>query len=141
MAARQAISILIVDDHPIFRKSLRVLLEQQAFAGHIEEAGNGLECLEALGEKTFDLILMDIQMPKMDGIEATRQVHNLYPHIPVLGISMYPSPEDVLALQQAGAEGFVAKGSPFDDVLHAIFKLMNGTPCFPELQHTQKPAQ
>lgn len=122
----QKIKILIVDDQPVFRKTLRVLFQQKDNIEWVEEAGNGRECLELLPNKSFDIILMDIQMPVMDGIQATKLVNSKYPGTKILGMSMYASISDVIALKKAGASGFVKKGLAFKELLNIIEKVIDG---------------
>lgn len=125
------LKILIVDDHPVYRKSLRTLLENQAFTDRIYEAGNGLECLNFLAVKRVDLILMDIRMPGMNGIQTTHRVKVLFPEIKVLGISLNAAREERDAMEKAGALGFVPKESSFGLLITAIVTIMNGDRFFP----------
>lgn len=132
------IKILIVDDQPVFRKTLRVLFEQLEGIEQIEEAENGLDCLEMFKKNDFHLVLMDIQMPKMNGIKATEQVQKQFPQTKILGISMYSNLREVKALRQAGASGFIDKGNSIQSIIHAIEVVMQGMDYFPQLNNIQK---
>jgi DNA-binding NarL/FixJ family response regulator len=134
----QKMKILIVDDQAVFRKTLRVLFQQKDNIAWIEEAGNGKECIELLAKRTFDLILMDIQMPLMNGIEATKLIQVNYPETKILGMSMYASESDVSALQKAGAKGFIEKGISLDELLNVMEKIIGGGRYFKKINTLKK---
>ena len=127
--------ILIVDDHSVYRKALSKLLENSLKAVDLEitEAENGLKCLEMLETDPFDLILMDLQMPEMNGFEATKIAHKKYPNLRILGISMFASLEDQVALKEFGALGFISKDQGFNTIKKGINTVLKGEEFFPEL--------
>lgn len=105
----QMIRVLIVDDHPIVRDGIRGLL---GLAGDIEvvgEASNGREAIEKVGELAPDVVLMDLAMPVMGGLEATRRIHRDYPRTKVVVLTQYDDRERVFLTIEAGACGFITK--------------------------------
>ena len=114
------IRVLIVDDHAILRDGIRSLLERQEGIAVVGEASNGREALTRVGELEPDIVLMDIAMPEMDGLEATRRVKEDYPNTRVLILTQHDSQEYVTPLLQAGASGYVLKRSGGREVVAAI---------------------
>lgn len=128
------IRVLIVDDHTILREGIRSLLERESDIEIVGEAGDGVEAVEKAGELNPDVVLMDIGMPRMNGIEATRKIRQAYPHIRVLILSMHDDEEYVRPLMQAGASGFVLKRSATTDLVVALRAAFQGhTVLAPEL--------
>lgn len=130
MAYIKNIDILIVDDHQIYRQTLNILLKHQRGIRRVEEAENGLECMEILKKNKFDLILMDIQMPKMNGIETTQKIIENYPNTIVLGMSIQATESDIKRLEIAGASGFIEKGFTFNELQKIIDRLIDGAKYF-----------
>lgn len=125
---KQPIRILIVDDHPGVRSSLAFSLEvfdDMEIAG---EAANGREALRRCRLIQPDVILMDLIMPGMDGITATRQIRHRYPTIPVLGLSQASGQEKIGRMMEAGAAGFVPKTTPIDELVAAIRAVLRDAP-------------
>ena len=114
------IRVLIVDDHAILRDGIRSLLERQEGISVVGEASNGREGLSRVVELQPDIVLMDIAMPIMDGLEATRQIKASYPDIKILILTQHDSQEFVGPLLQAGASGYVLKRSGGREVVTAI---------------------
>jgi DNA-binding NarL/FixJ family response regulator len=114
------IQVLIVDDHAILRDGIRSLLERQGGIIVVGEASNGREALAQVGELRPDIILMDVAMPVMDGLEATRRIKETYPEVKVLILTQHDSREYVTPLLQAGASGYVLKRSGGREVVMAI---------------------
>ena len=108
--AERALRILIVDDHVPMREALRGLLRARPEFQVAGEAANGLEAIDQARALRPDAILMDVSMPEMDGVEATRHIHAEFPLIHILGLSMYPRAEEHHPIEQAGAERFFTKG-------------------------------
>ncbi len=119
------VKIFLVDDHPLLRKGLRVLLKNSGYAV-VGEADNGLEALERVGNTQADLVLMDIAMPLIDGIETTRRLKMESPEIRVLIFSALTDSQHAVEAFRAGAMGYVLKGSDPDEVLIAIERVMKG---------------
>jgi len=111
----EAVRILIVDDQPRARRSLRALLSTWPRAAAIGEAGNGREALQLTAELRPDLVLMDVRMPEMDGLEATRQIKAEWPQVKVILLSIYTEHRD--AALAAGADAFVGKGEASEQLL------------------------
>jgi len=116
----EPIRLLIVDDHPIVRRGMRMCLSSHARIMVIGEAGDGREALSKARELKPDLILMDIDMPQMNGLAVTDLLRREMPEIKVLILSMYSNTEYVMRIIQSGARGFVLKESPPEEVIHAI---------------------
>jgi DNA-binding NarL/FixJ family response regulator len=114
------IRVLIVDDHAILREGIRTLLERQADIEVIGEAANGQEAIAQVGALRPDIVLMDISMPEMNGLEATRQIANLYPWIRILILTQHDNPEFINPILQAGASGYILKKSGGRELLNAI---------------------
>lgn len=124
------IKIIIVDDHGLFREGLKQLLAQSKNIAVIGQASNGIELLDLLNSKIPDLVLMDISMPEMDGIEATKLALNKYPNLKIITISMFGDQEYYYKMIHAGAQGFLLKNSSGKDLFEAIEKVMAGNNYF-----------
>jgi DNA-binding NarL/FixJ family response regulator len=114
------IRVLVVDDHAILRDGIRSLLERQEGITVVGEASNGREALEQVSVNLPDLVLMDVAMPEMNGLEATRLIKELYPHMRVLILTQHDNREYIGPLLQAGASGYVLKRSGGREVVAAI---------------------
>jgi DNA-binding NarL/FixJ family response regulator len=114
------IRVLVVDDHAILRDGIRSLLERQEGITVAGEASNGQEALVRVGELQPDIVLMDVAMPVMDGLEATRRIKEAYPKIKVLILTQHDNREYIAPLLQAGASGYVLKRSGGREVSTAI---------------------
>jgi len=124
------IRVLIVDDHAPFRAGLRALLISVPEMEVAGEAGNGEDALNAAVKLQPDVILMDIQMPGMNGIEATRLIHHASPHIGVIVLTMFEDDDSVFAAMRAGARGYLLKGADQTEILRAIHSARNGEALF-----------
>lgn len=118
--------ILIVDDHPTLREGLRALLSSQDMFDIVGEAGDGQEGIELVENLHPDLVLMDISMPKMDGLSATREIKRKRPHTKVLVFSVYKSSEYLQAALEAGADGYILKDSPRTKLILSIKNILAG---------------
>jgi CheY-like chemotaxis protein/anti-sigma regulatory factor (Ser/Thr protein kinase) len=107
----RALRILIVDDHAAVRRAFRQLLEERPELQVVGEAANGLEAIAEARALRPDVILMDVSMPEMDGVEATRRISAELPFIQILGLSTHLRGNDVHAIERAGAAGFFTKGA------------------------------
>lgn len=112
--------ILIADDHLLFRDGLRALLKAAPDAELVGEATTGEEAIALAAELQPDVVLMDIQMPGGNGIEATRRILHDSPHVRVLMITMYEDDSSVFTAMRAGARGYLLKGAKYDEVLRAV---------------------
>jgi len=120
------IKIVIVDDHSLFRNGMKLLLTNAGNFSVIAEASNGKEFLDLLGTTTPDIILMDIDMPEMDGIEATTKALEVDPNLKIIGLSMYGEEEYYYKMIEAGVSGFLLKNSDINEVKTAITSVFNG---------------
>jgi len=124
------IRILIADDHPLFRDGLRALLESVPDMQVIGEVATGNEVMAQAKALQPDVILMDIKMPGLNGIEATRRILQASPHIRILVITMFEDDESVFAAIRAGARGYLLKGAVQEETLRAIRAVASGEAIF-----------
>lgn len=124
------ISILIADDHTLFRDGLKALFGSVADTAVIGEATTGAEAIQQAKKHQPDVILMDIQMPDLNGIEATRQIVQTSPHIGIIIVTMFEDDESLFAAMRAGARGYVLKGADQDEMLRAIRAVARGEALF-----------
>ncbi|MBN1921664.1 MAG: response regulator transcription factor [Anaerolineae bacterium] len=122
----QTIRVLIVDDHTIVRKGIRALLAEIAGLEVIGEAADGLEAVALAFRLNPDVILMDLGMPRLDGIEATRQIRARQPESRILVMTSFATDDKVLPAIKAGAQGYLLKESAPDDLIQAIRQIYRG---------------
>lgn len=125
-----SIRILIADDHPLFRDGMHGLLDSVPDTEVVGEATTGEEVIEEARTLHPDVILMDIKMPGINGIESTRTILASNPHINVLMVTMLEDDESVFAAMRAGARGYVLKGANQAEILRAIRAVVNGEAIF-----------
>jgi DNA-binding NarL/FixJ family response regulator len=123
------IRILIADDHPMFRFGIRTLLSAEPGMEVVGEATNGQEAVELAANLTPDLILMDINLPQLNGIEATRQILKQDPDINILIVTMFED-DTIFAALHAGARGYILKGAEGEETLRAIHAAARGESIF-----------
>jgi DNA-binding NarL/FixJ family response regulator len=123
------IRILLVDDHPVFRFGLRALLAAEDDTVVVGEAASGDEAVQLVATLTPDVILMDLNMPGMHGLETTRRILKTQPQIGILVITMFDD-DSVFAAMQAGARGYILKGTEGADTLRAIRAVARGEAIF-----------
>ena len=121
-----AVSILIVDDHPLVRDGLRRLLEAQPDFTVAGEAANGREGVDQSELLHPDVVLMDVSMPEMDGIEATRLICRRFPEMKVLILSIYDSRDNCIRALRSGACGYLLKESASEEIVPAIRAVLGG---------------
>lgn len=124
------IDLLLADDSEAARKGLKALLRSVTDIRLVGEASGGQEAVELAEQLQPDIILMDLHMPDINGIEATRQIVNTSPHIAVLVITMYDDDGSVFAAMQAGARGYLLKGASKNEMLRAIRDVAGGAAIF-----------
>jgi len=122
-----AIRVLLVDDHTILREGVRALLAGEREIVVVGEAGDGREALEKVETLRPDIVLMDMVMPGMNGLEATTLIKELHSEVKVLILSMYDDDEYVQQVIQAGASGYLLKGMAADDLILAIREVHAGS--------------
>jgi len=115
-----SIKILLADDHKITRDGLRALLEQQSNMNVVGEAENGREAVRLAMDLAPDVVVMDISMPELNGIEATRQIRGDLPDTKVVALSMYADRRYVVGMLKAGVSGYLLKNCAFDELVSAI---------------------
>jgi len=120
------IRVMIVDDHVVVREGLKQLLGLEDDIDVIAEASNGFECLDLLEKISPDLIFMDVRMPGISGIEATRLVCDKYPHVKVIMLTIYEDDKYVTEALKAGAKGYILKKVNRDELIKVIHHVMEG---------------
>jgi len=126
----ETIRVLIADDHVLFRDGLRALLNSVPDVEFVGEAATGDEAIAQAAALQPDVILMDIQMPGLNGIEATRRILQTSPHIGVIVLTMFEDDDSVFAAMRAGARGYILKGADQAEVLRAIRAVASGEALF-----------
>ncbi|MBU2649456.1 MAG: response regulator transcription factor [Bacteroidetes bacterium] len=124
--SQQMIDIIIVDDHEIFRNGLKMVINKLKYARVIGEAANGKEFIQLLEKKEPHMVFMDIEMPVMNGIEATRKALEDYPDLKIAALTMFNDEAYIESMLEAGARGFLLKNINKDDLEQAIRTLARG---------------
>ncbi len=114
------IRVLLADDHAVVRKGIREFLEEDGEITVVAEASDGVEAVRFAGEHAPDVAVLDIQMPRLSGIEATRQIKAAYPAVRVLILTAYDDDPYVFALLRAGADGYLLKNADSDALVRAV---------------------
>ena len=123
--AKRNIRIVVVDDHPFFRIGLKDHLDRNPDMQVVGEACNGLDALSVVQELKPDIVLMDLSLPGMNGIESTRRIISAHPDVRILVLTGYSTEDAVLNAIRAGASGFMTKDAPVSEVVETIRKLAN----------------
>jgi len=118
--------IILADDHPLLRKALRDLLEKEAAFDIVGEAGDGEEAVRLATEIKPDVLIMDISMPNMDGLQATQQIKARCPEVAVLVLTVHTDDESILEILKAGAAGYLIKSAFGNEVVHAVRAVFTG---------------
>jgi len=128
------IRILLVDDHPIVRHGLKTILEGHSTWEVVGEASDGAEALDKAGKLHPDVIVLDVTMPTMNGLEACRALRKRFPHLEILFVTQHDSPQMMREALDAGGRGYVVKSNAARDLLeaveavsqHRVFTALNG---------------
>lgn len=124
----ETIRIVLAEDHAVVREGTRNLLEREPGLEVVGEAATGVEAIEAVGKYRPDVAIVDIGMPEMNGIEATREIKRRWPDVSVLVLTAYDDDEYVFAFVDAGAAGYLLKDVPADEVIRAVRAVHAGEP-------------
>jgi DNA-binding NarL/FixJ family response regulator len=126
----EPLRVLIADDHPVFRDGLRGVLDTMGTAEVVAEAATGTDAVQAAANLQPDVVVMDLHMPELGGIEATRRIVGASPHIAVLVLTMSEDDDSVFAAMQAGARGYLVKGAGPADIVRAVRSVASGDAIF-----------
>jgi DNA-binding NarL/FixJ family response regulator len=129
---KERLTILIVDDHPLVRDAIKSHLEKQADFKVVGEAADGEEAVKAAQELTPDVVIMDICLPGLDGLEATKRIKAADPDVHILVLSMYDNSDQVLRILDAGASGYLTKSIFGEEISKAIRSIIAGESILPE---------
>lgn len=128
--SQDRVRVLITDDHPMFREGLRMVLSADADLDVVGAASDGLESVALAAELQPDVVVMDLNLPGLGGVEATRRVVTTSPHIAVLVLTMFDDDHNVFAAMRAGARGYLLKGAEPTEVCRAILAVAGGQVIF-----------
>ncbi len=120
------IKVIVADDHPFIRKAIKAVLDPLEEIKVIAEASNGAEAVRYTIELNPDVVIMDIGMPEMNGLEATRQIKDKCPKTAVLILTVYEDSEHIIGLLKAGAAGYLIKDIFDDELVHSIYNVVSG---------------
>lgn len=124
--SEEPVRVVLVDDHPVYREGLSMLLESMHGVDVVATAADGEEAKTAVDDGEPDVVVMDVQMPRLDGIAATRDIVARHPHLAVVVLTMSEDDETVFAAMRAGARGYLVKGASQHEILHAIRAVARG---------------
>jgi len=116
----ESLRVVVADDHPVFRSGLGALLGTEDGMEVVGEAATGVEAVRLVAEMQPDVVVMDLHMPELDGVAATRQIVHDSPHVAVLVLTMFDDDDSVFAAMRAGARGYVLKGTNQAEVVRAV---------------------
>ncbi len=131
MEYQSVYKIILVDDQPIFRQGIKLYLENELGHEVIAEANNGMEFLKLPNIQKADIIIMDIEMPEMNGLEASKIILDQYSNLKIIAITMYQEKAYLKDLLERGIKGFIHKSAAFDNIRDAIDKVYKNQFSFP----------
>jgi two-component system invasion response regulator UvrY len=120
------INVVLADDHQIVREGLKRLLDETPDIKVVDEASTGKEAIQKIKKNKPDLLILDISMPDMDGLDATKQIHELYPKLPILILTVHLPKHYALRLFRAGAMGYLVKNIASEELVNAVRRLHSG---------------
>lgn len=121
----QSVKVILADDHEVLREGIRSIVQKQPHIEIVAEASNGLELVQLTDQLIPDVIITDIKMPLMDGLEATRIISKKHPLIGIIALSMFDDDKMILDMLEAGARGYLLKNAGKDEIVDAINTLVN----------------
>jgi len=125
-AVERGIRVVLADDHVLVRQGIRQFLEETGDIQVVAEAGDGAEALRLAQQLEPDIVVMDINMPKVTGVEATRRIKQHLPEVKVLVLTAYDDPPYIRALLQSGADGYILKTAPAEELVKAVRDVHRG---------------
>ena len=126
VSAGDAIRVMIADDHALFRRGLEMVLQGEPGLDLVGEVSDGAEAVQLAGEVVFDVVLMDIRMPKISGIKACRTIKEVAPSAKIVMLTISDEEEDLFEAIRAGASGYLLKDIPLDEVAEAVRSVHGG---------------
>ena len=126
----EAIKLIIADDHPIFRDGLNVVLKRHEFISKITQASDGSEVIRLLESEMYDVVLMDIKMEPMNGVQATEIIRNRFPNVKIIALSMFGEERYISEMISKGASGYLLKNSDKTEIIQAIKNVIKGRTYF-----------
>lgn len=126
------IKVLAVDDHPLVRKGIASILSNEGDMQLVGEAGNGREAVDLFRQHHPDVVLMDLRMPDMDGVQATQAIRKEYPEAKIIALTSYDGDQDIYRALEAGVRGYMLKEMVHTDVLRAIRTVHSGKRLMPQ---------
>src|SRR6185295_7758882 len=123
---KNRIKIIIADDHQLFIEGVKALIKDSESVQLVGEADNGETLMTMLKTRNPDVVLMDVNMPKMNGIEATKKIKTLYPDVKILGLTMFDDTMYISEMIKAGASGYLLKTTGKQELISAISKVQKG---------------
>ena len=129
--ASEILGILCVDDHPLVRKGIAAILANEADMKLVAEAGNGQEAVDAFGKNRPHVTLMDLRMPGMDGIEATKQIRRIEPEAKIIALTSYDGDQEIYRALEAGVRGYMLKETVHTEIVRAIRVVHSGKRLMP----------
>jgi DNA-binding NarL/FixJ family response regulator len=128
----ETIKVLAVDDHPLVRKGIASILANETDMHLVGEAGNGREAVDLFRQHHPDVVLMDLRMPDMDGVQATQAIRKDYPEARIIALTSYDGDQDIYRALEAGVRGYMLKEMVHSDVLRAIRTVHSGKRLMPQ---------
>ena len=116
----EPIRILVADDHPVVREGLVAILSTQQDFRVVGEAASGVEVVQLVPQLNPDVILLDLEMPEMDGVQALERIRQVHPQVQAIVFTAFDTDERILAAVRAGAKGYLLKGSPREEIFRAV---------------------
>lgn len=120
------INVIVVDDHSLVRKSIMGVLERYDNINVVADFSGGVELLEKIEKIKVDVILLDINMPEMDGVETMKRLYKLNPELKVIALTMHDDMKTIREMMESGAKGYILKDSPFTDLIKALQQVNSG---------------